>query len=336
MIEKDHNKPIFDFCIGNPPYQKDNQKEGNRRTTTDIFPLFQEQSSYVSRMTTLIYPATWQKRPNEGLGRFLKDYGLMSSNYYSSNDVFPGITKGYPLSVVTTCKGYNGLVHANTVFVDRDLEVWIDSPVKAELFNKTRKAQQFFYGLSTAIADSNVDRSDIHFVQEQDAKHDVSVYIKKAPGVQSDGGIWYAPREQVLTQCSENILDSYNVSIPSAPVGRMRFFNELLDKRKNLGARVFAPGETHSNTLLVVKLFATEEEAKNCAKYVNSRFFHMICSFDFTKRGFAQYVPDLTEYKNSDPIWQSVEQGKELNEVLCDYFQISDDVVRESILPLSS
>lgn len=319
---------MFDYSISNPPYQKETQSQtSSRRVTIDIFPEFQKVSTYLAKHTIMIYPATWQKNPNIKLGEFLKNNGIVSSQYYNSNSLFPEIRSGYPLSIVNVCQNYSDNIFINEIERPRSEQVWVDSKKKAILLDKTHDYPKLTNGATHLSKLSNIKDNGLKFSDSIESfVEPVSVYIKKNPGVQSDGGYYFTERqdlEKVLLY--PETLNEYTVSIQSSPIGRMRIFNELLENRTSLGARVFGLNETHSLTWIQLKAFDNREEAENFAKYVNTYFFHVLTSFDYSRLGFASYVPDLQDYSNNNP---HINWEKPLDEQLYKLFDLTDEEIK--------
>lgn len=295
----------FDYAVSNPPYQQASPKknpDAQRIRVVDIFPEFQQLSSTIADKTTLIYPATWQRKPQQNLALFLKDHGLVASEYYNGSRVFESIVSDFPLSVVQTDSTYTGDVKIDTLYRPRYEPVWIDHPAKSLLYDATKNMPKFS-GARDVSNLQNIATSGLPFVENPEAlTFPVTVYIKREPGTQADGGWYYVERsaiEPVLFDTT--VLDQYSVSMPSSILNRMRFFNHQLYNRKTLGAKVFGINATHSQTYIQLRTFETLAEAEHFAKYVNSRFFHILSSFDFSKATFGSYVPDLEDYTSDNP-----------------------------------
>lgn len=293
----------FDVVLGNPPYQENRQSAtASRRIPVDIFPHFQEVSISLAAQTSLIYPATWHKDPTVGLGATLRENGLKQSEYYDSSVVFPAIYKGYPLTIVTVEKGYVHDVQINDMYRPRFEAVWVDSQAKAILLDNTRNYPTL-HGITHVSNIRNIADSGLTFHEtSENLTHPVAMYIKLAPGMQNDGGWRYIERAQIEPVLSHPAtLDQYTVALPTAPIGRMRFFHYLLHNRLTLTARVFGHNETHSQTYAQLKSFDTFLEAEHFAQYVNTHFFNMLTSCDFSRASFASYVPDLVDYSDANP-----------------------------------
>lgn len=317
----------FDYAISNPPYQTETQSvKSSRRTTSDIFPNFQICSTFIADKTIMIYPATWQKDINVKLGQFLKNNGLKSSEYFNSNNLFPEIRSGYPLSIVIVEKGFEKEILINKIKRPRNETVWVDSEKKALILDKIQHFPILTNGATHLSKLSNIQDSGLEFFEDPDSFIEpVSVYIKKKPGVQSDGGYYYTekePLEKLLIYPKS--LNEYKVSIQSSPIGRMRIFNELLDNRTPLGAKVFGINEIHSQTWIQLKTFDNIEEAENFAKYVNSFVFQLLTSFDYSRKTFASHVPDLKDYTNNNP---NIDFSQPIDEQLYKLFKLTNDEI---------
>lgn len=162
-------------------------------------------------------------------------------------------------------KGFVKEVLINGIRRPRNETVWVDSKKKAILLDRTKGFEKFSNGGTHLSKLSNIQDSGLEFSETPDSfTNPVSVYIKKRPGVQSDGGYYYTEKESLeKVLLYPNSLNEYKVSIQSSPIGRMRIFNELLENRTSLGAKVFGVNEIHSLTWIQLKTFDNIDEAGN-------------------------------------------------------------------------
>lgn len=330
----------FGFVVSNPPYQLDVQKPGSsRRVTTEIFPRFQEVGSAVGETTSMVYPASWQKSLSAGLGEFLLNNGVRQVDNFFGEEVFPAIDKRFPLAVVTTERECREEIYANGVTLSRDTPVWLDSAKKRVFFEHTRCAEKFFAGADYSTLFRNVETSvtaGVVFKEEKSADFPVSVYIKRAPGMQADAKELYISTDDALKNMrnpEDNHLGKYTCSIRSRVIGRSTIFLSEMDKGNSLFARVFPPDHIHSNTYAALASFDNREEAENCAKYINTDFFITLASLDYSRIGFARFAPFL-DFTNNNPVFtpdQELGEGHEfyglgLERRLRKFFNIPDGI----------
>lgn len=300
---------LFDCVISNPPYQLDVQKPGSsRRVTTEIFPRFQEMGSAVGKITSMVYPASWQKNLSTGLGEFLLNNGVKQVNNFFGEEVFPTIDKRFPLTVVVAERDYCGEIQANNEVLSRNTPVWLDSAKKRVFFEHTRSAEKFFTGADYSTLFRNVETSikdGVVFKESPSEDFPVSVYIKRAPGMQADAKEFYISTDDALRNMrnlTDDHLGKYTCSIRSRVIGRSTIFLGEMDKGNSLFARVFPPNHIHSNTYAVLASFDNREEAENCAKYINTDFFITLASLDYSRIGFARFVP-FVDFTNNNPMF---------------------------------
>lgn len=97
-LKRGNKMKLFDFCIGNPPYQEVTAKKetkNGQKNVKSIFHNFQMEADKISKTTELIYPA---KRWIHRSGRGLKQFGIEQINdrrlarlivYPDAKEVFP-------------------------------------------------------------------------------------------------------------------------------------------------------------------------------------------------------------------------------------------------------
>lgn len=319
---------LFNYCVSNPPYQLDNQSaNASRRSTTDIFPDYQMFANHISENTIMIYPATWQKSVIVGFGEYLVNHGMSYSYYYNSDDVFPNIQSGFPLSIVRCGKYCEPYISINdSIKLDRASKVWIDSPEKELLYFLTKDYPKLTSGAVSLNKLKNVQDSKVSFSSSaKDFSDPVKIYIKRKPGVQADASDYYMERHDYQKfELFEGSLDGYKVAIQSRTVGRTHLFNDLIRSGKVLNARIFEPDYGFANTYVELGRFSSLREAENFKKYVNSRFFLYLTSFDYSCSGYATFVPDLKNYSDNN---SQVDWSKDITSIIQDYFNISDEYV---------
>lgn len=335
--------PKFDYCIGNPPYQENTQKPGSKtKTTRDIFPEFQKVASAIAHISSMIYPATWQKNMGDGLGKFLKENGLRRCDYYNSTDVFPQIRGNYPLSIPHGERGYGGGIQINGHSRPRGEKIWVDSREKVALVEATKSHDKLRGGAKHLTAASNAQELSeilgITFSKEARAENPISIYIKKKPGSQADGGTYYISQADadtiLLPEMRSTALNIYKVATRSRTAGRLPVFNDVLNTVGNLQCRVFAPGEIFSLTWMLLKTFPTAIEAENFKSYANTKFFISLTALDISRASYASWVPDLGDYtaanllfaKDSDLPHGHRYRGKNLEQRLLLYFNLPEDL----------
>lgn len=350
-------KPLFfDVAIGNPPYQEDRNGAGRKRVSVDIFPNFQNVSLLVAHRTSLVYPATWQKDILKGFGKTLVRDCLVASDSYASDVVFPSIHGNYPLSIVfcigctenhDSGRNKNSDVEnilkdhivVNGLDIPRDANLWIDNPAKEILVRRTKDFPKLDTRITFTSDADNVENLrktkniDFRTINDRDISvHVVSIYIKKRPGPQADGEVFWISESDAMKIVNENLLFSYDVATRTRTIGRLPVLMSVKNTVAHLQARVFGPREIFSNTWGLLKSFSTEEEANNFAKYVDTKIFFILLELGFMRHNYATHVPDLQDWTDNNTMVDFSTTVNELDEQLMVLFGLSESekkVVRE-------
>lgn len=310
-----NDEKIFDYVISNPPYQVDISKGKERsvgtRTSRDVFPDFHKLGVEIARNVVMIYPATWQKKITAGFGKWLFDNGLKSSENHLAKDVFNGsIEPSIMLSIVDTQSGYSGDIDIEGSPRLRTMPAWISSDMDNLIYEKTREwSGGYLSGATYMTTLTNLHDSQIPIINPEDTVDNnnslCTIYIKRKPGKQADAGFFNIREsdiEDYLTAPGEHYdFNKYNVVIQSAVFGRQSVFDRMLRQIGTIQARVFDEKTAAGITLASLRSFDTREEAEHFAAYMNSKLVGRLLYFDYSKRTFASFVPDLGDYTSNNP-----------------------------------
>lgn len=309
------DEKIFDYVISNPPYQVDISKGKERsvgtRTSRDVFPDFHKSAAEMAGNVVMIYPATWQKKITAGFGKWLFDNGLKSSENHLAKDVFNGsIEPSIMLSIVGTQSGYSGDIDIEGSSRLRTIPTWIGSDMDNLIYEKTRGWHGGYLSGATYMTTlTNLHDNQIPIVNPEDTTdHDNSlctIYIKRKPGKQADAGFFNIRESDIKNHIKEPSdhydFSKYNVVIQSAVFGRQSVFDRMLRQIGTIQARVFDEKTAAGITLSSLRSFDTREEAENFSAYMNSKLVGRLLYFDYSKRTFASFVPDLGDYTSDNP-----------------------------------
>lgn len=310
-----NDEKIFDYVISNPPYQVDISKGKERsvgtRTSRDVFPDFHKLGVEMARNVVMIYPATWQKKITAGFGKWLFDNGLKSSENHLAKDVFNGsIEPSIMLSIVDTQSGYSGDIDIEDSPRLRTMPAWISSDMDNLIYEKTREWSGCYLSGATYMTTlTNLHDSQIPIINPEDTVDNnnslCTIYIKRKPGKQADAdffNIRESDIEDYLTAPGEHYdFNKYNVVIQSAVFGRQSVFDRMLRQIGTIQARVFDEKTAAGITLASLRSFDTREEAEHFAAYMNSKLVGRLLYFDYSKKTFASFVPDLGDYTSDNP-----------------------------------
>lgn len=325
------NNKLFTYTVSNPPYQMDSSKGKNStgtRTSIDIFPDFHKCAVKYSDHVIMIYPATWQKNINKGHGKWLIENGLKSACNYSAQELFGGsIKKGIIVSVINTIVDYDKDIYSNGIARSRDIPIWIEDDNYYLLYKNIIKWEgKFLSGAEYITNLSNIKDSGLNFCDNsKDIKHPVKTYIKKNPGKQADANYYYIDLKEIndfIKTSGKFDIDKYNVVIQSAVFGRQSIFDSMIKGRGSIQARVFEPYQAAGLTLASIRSFDTEEEATNFVNYMNSNIVSQLLYFDYSRKTFGSFVPDLEDYSDNNP---NINWEQPLEQQLLELFNFSKE-----------
>lgn len=187
----------FTAVVSNPPYQIDNQGENaSRRSSSDIFPYFQETSCAVSNKTSMIYPATWQKDLKSGLFPILLKNGLRKSLTFRGEELFFGIIM--PVSINYVERDYSGSININGRNKERTISIWLDSEKEEILFEKVKKFAKLSGGITNPLNIHVIDDLNHLSISTERGEDSVSFLVKKKKGKQPDSVVVYSDRKNFL------------------------------------------------------------------------------------------------------------------------------------------
>jgi hypothetical protein len=328
----------FDFCISNPPYQMDVQTESaSRRVSKDIFPDFQKLGIRLSKNTVMIYPATWQRKIHEGLGSFLIENGIYSSDTIPGEKIFNGII--LPVSIVFVKEKYNGSILVNGRSVERNIIEWVDSLSSEILLKKTQKLKKIVSGTLDEISINNAEDCSLELSKEPIQGNNIKILLKRKPGKQPDSQIFYVYDKSFIKLYPNYPINKYKVAVRSRIFGRQAIFTEVVFTRHGglgLQTRVFNPYETFGTTWALLKTFDSKEESLNYSRYLNTMCIANIVKTCYLKKSFARNVPDLEDYTDKNPIFTPDEElpdghaykGLDLDHRLYKLFDLTDEEIQ--------
>ena len=290
----------FDFVIGNPPYQSEENKSNPKKEP--IYPLFYDAVSEITSKYILISPARFLF--NAGLTskawnrKMLSDVHLKVKEYFS---------KGEELFSDTDIKGGVAIIYRDNYSYFGAIEEFIPNDSLRGIVNKVKANQE-----SSIMNIMHAGRSDLLFNEFALKKHpeiykdrlriiqmknpavnslapreeleiktssfDVTPYMfnDRVEGCKED---WYhilglrklkrtwlwVNKKYVIARSQDNNLDKYKVFIPQASGSGA--FGELL------GTSIIAmPNDTTTPTFISIGKFDTLMEAQNVDKYIKTKF----------------------------------------------------------------
>lgn len=310
-------KKLFDYVIGNPPYQKEATGESN--TATPVYNSFMDAVYDVADKTMLITPARFLFNagytPKEWNKKMLTDEHLKVISYMpDSSSVFPNVDiKG---GVVITYRDSQKDFEAIRIFTQyEEINSILRKVMKADHFESLKKiiVTSFAYHYTKTLYEENpillgrASKGHQYDVQSNafsglpevffDTKPDEDDYIRIL-GRNGSDRCWKYIKRRYITNVSN--LDAYKAFYAKA-TGTGQFGETLPE------AILGNPGDGATVTFFSIGNFASPEETGNCVKYTKSKFARALLSVlkvtqDNTP-GKWEYVPLQDFTQSSDIDW---------------------------------
>lgn len=277
----------FDFVIGNPPYQEDIKKKGDR--PNPIYDRFMDASFEIGNKVCLIHPSRFLfnagQTPKLWNEKMLKDSHFKIIDYWSdATKVFPsteikgGVAISYrdvsknfgAIEVFTAYTELNKIVKKVLNVVDKGLK--LDSIIASQ--GLYRFSELFFeeHPESKSIIGSGTGNKIVSSVMEKmpdvflDNKIEEVECVRFLGRVNNQRTYKYIKREYLI---ENRYIDTYNLFIPEA--NNSGKFGETLTE-PTLGY----PGDGSSDTFLSAGCFSSEIEPLNLSKYFKTKFFRAL------------------------------------------------------------
>ena len=336
-LDKEGTGVKFDYIVGNPPYQKDNDE--NKRSMP-VYHLFFDSCSSVATVTTLITPA-----------RFLFNAGATPKNwnqkmlnnehvkvlYYKedSSDIFQNvdIKGGVAITEINNAKTYKKIRFymrdsMMRSFYDKVSSVNDSDASIADIicsrgmyrftpafFNDFPEARE---NLNTGTRDMIASNTITKFANAfSDSKYDGAVGIYARCGNARE--MKYIDGKYVQKNA---YLDTFNVFVPQAN-GSGTFGEPLATPV--IGQPVIG----HTDTFISIGTFDTEEEANACLKYIKTKFARALLGIlkitQSNARDKWRFVPLQDFTPSSDIDWSL--PVPQIDEQLYAKYGLSDDEI---------
>lgn len=308
-------KKLFDFVIGNPPYQ--NELAGDSNTATPTYNIFMDEVYKLADAVELITPARFLFNagytPKEWNNKMLNDEHFKVLSYSpDSTDVFQGvdIKGGVAITYHDNNKRF-GAIHVFTCYpeVNSILHKVLDNESFSSLQSIIVTSFAYHYtkkmyaenpqldGRSSAGHEYDLQSNTFSIFPELyfDSIPDNNSYIRVL-GRGDNSRCWKYIQRKFVNNVSN--LDSYKVFYAKA-TGKGEFGETLPD------AIIGHPGDGATVTFISIGSFNTIDEANNCKKYTKTRFARTLLSIlkvtqDNTPAKW-KYVP-LQNFTNASDI----------------------------------
>ena len=310
-------KKLFDYVIGNPPYQE--EKQGDSNTATPIYHQFMDAAYGTANIVMLITPARFLFNagytPKEWNNKMLNDEHFKVLLYE------PDCTKVFPN---TDIKGGVAITYRNQQKVFGAIKVFTQYSEMNQIVHKVLNFNNFT-GLNSIIVTSfayhytktlyeenpqlcgRASKGHDYDIQSNAFSVYPEVFFDNSPddddyirllGRIGNSRCWKYIKRRYVTDVTN--LDTYKAFYAKATgTGQ---FGEILPE-----AIIGKPGDGGTVTFISIGSFSSEEEVSNCVRYTKTKFARALLSVlkvtqDNTPGKWA-YVPLQDFTPNSDIGW---------------------------------
>ena len=287
----------FDVIIGNPPYQLGDGGGAGGSSAMPIYHYFIEQARQLKpRYISMIIPARWYAG-GKGLDDFrekmIHDKTIKNLvDFPEASECFSSVEIKGGVCYFLMDSEYSGNCEVKTIFDGEEIsvekrnlseagDVFIRDNKAIPIFHKVRKKKE--ETMNEVVSSRKPFGLDGRFRgSRKEQKNSIKFYKREREGVV------FIKAEDV--ESNHHLISKWKVLVPKAGDGRWRI------PMKVTGNIIVAePNSACSETFLVAGSFDTEEEARNLAGYMKTKFFRFLVSMrttshNLTKANFA-FVP---------------------------------------------
>lgn len=277
-------KKLFDYVIGNPPYQEDIENKGDR--ANPVYDKFMDSAFQLADVVELIHPARFLF--NAGQTPKQWNYKMLNDEHFKVLLYEPDCTKVFSN---TDIKGGIAITYRNQQKIFGAIGTFTAFPELNCIIHKVNEIEKDKPRLNSIIApqglyrfskDLFTDYPEISNLSGAGTRNKiVSNIMTKAPDIfrsnEFEGSIRMLGRingkreyrfisRKYIEDNSDPYIDSYNLFLPEA--NNSGYYGETLTL-PILGL----PGDGSADTFLSAGQFKTEEEPKNLNRYFMTKFF---------------------------------------------------------------
>jgi len=284
--DKSMSKKFFDFCIGNPPYQGDNENNGRK---PPVYNLFMDEVFKIATTVELITPArflfnagqtpkAWNEKMLNDIHFKVLDYAPDASKIFPNTEIKGGVAVSLrdelkefgALKVFTAFHQLNDIVKkVSSINTDGK---FLDEVISSRGNYRTTEAfaKDFPYaserlgkGTGNMIASNFFEKIPESFMKYKPDKGD---YIGILARINNKREICYIDRKYVQ---SNPFINGYNLACPKSNGNGV--FGEVLTSME-----ILKPNEGATDTFISIGNMKTEQEIINLNKYVKTKFFRAL------------------------------------------------------------
>lgn len=319
------SKKMFDFCVGNPPFQVETAKKATKngmKRSKSVFQYLQQTADSIAESSVLVYPAIrWMHQAGKGMEKFgkeqMNDKRLAKLVFYpNAKDVFPGIgiTDGISIVVKTDNKENFGFIYE---YIENNEKMFInaknpgenimplypkDIPIATKINNFVKNnnlkylhesvLSQKLFGIESSFVEDNKDKVRPYTKNSKINTNEIKLLANDKSG-SAGRSKWYIINRDLIPK-SKEFIDMWKVVVISANPGGQRRDNqlELIDNHSAFG-----------RSKVGLKAFNKKNDALNFYKYMDSlmiRYTLLLTNEALTS--FAKYTPDFEDYSISNSL----------------------------------
>ncbi len=309
----------FDYCIGNPPYQKIDGGFGAADAGSPVYNDFFNAAKQICKVEEMIFPSKWMVG-GRGLDSFRQSIKEDKSikkivDYANAGDVFDKVHIDGGVCIVLRDNEYTGNVdytyytsdglklQSKRDFNNEKSNYIVRDSRKETILNKCIKQKQFScivsarkpYGIDTFLF-NEPERFPSAMLNDKpfkDSYHIYGIKGKKGGAKRVDG---YVHKDIVLNNVES--ISKYKIFMGKS------YSTDAINPPKRILAE---PNEICTETFLMIGPFDTKEEQINCETYMNTTFFKFLLhaghgTMNVSSAVFC-YTPLQNFTSNSDIDW---------------------------------
>lgn len=329
-------KKIFDYVIGNPPYQKEFSSDGNKTYAAPVYNDFMDAANEVAEHVELIHPARFLfnagSTPKAWNKKMLKDPHFKVLKYEEdATKVFPN----------TDIKGGVAITYHDIKKEYGAIQVFAKYKELNDILNKILQSPGF-QGMDKIV----LTRTAYHFTEKMHVEHPNARYKENMRG-ENIGLLSKGHDYDMATNIFERIPEIFSDKKPDDEKQYIRILGRINNERVKKWVRkdyvncpatlykytidipkangkgdfgevitapiIDEPGVGSTETFISVGAFDTKDECENCLKYVKTKFARALLNVLKTTQDITpdkwKYVPLQDFTSSSDINWKDTIYG---------------------------
>ncbi len=313
-------RKLFDFCIGNPPYQEEFTSDGNKTYAAPVYNKFMDAANEIASRVELIHPARFLfdagSTPKAWNEKMLNDpnfkvihYEEDASKIFSNTEIKGGVAITYhddgkifgAIRVFNKYPEMNAILHKVINFSDfQGMEKTVITRTAYRLTEQLHKEHpeaisQLSKGHAYDMSTNIFERLPQIFFDE---KPDDNYKYIRILGRENNQRVYKYIRADFVNEPKH--LYTYTIVLPKA--NGAGDFGEVLSQPIIAG-----PGNGSTETFLSIGAFESKQEVENCLKYIKTKLARAFLGVLKTTQDITpdkwKYVPLQDFTSSSDIDW---------------------------------